>query len=103
MVNDQTTQFLYRAVIISVCLITGAITIFLFITALALGDGEAIKIISAMLPLLQTLIGAMVATVSVTHVAGAYVARQMAQVHIAQVNAAAPAAAPAAEPAGASA
>ena len=101
MVSDTTQQFLYRAVIGTVCGITGAIFIFLFIAALTLGDGEAVRIIDAMTPLAVTSLGAMVTTALGSHAAGAYVARQMAQVHIAQIQApaaVAAAAAPAAAP-----
>ena len=93
MVDNQTQQFLYRAVIGTVCGITGAIFIFLFVAAIKLGDGEAVRIIDAMTPLAVSCLGTMTATVLGSHAAGAYVARQMAQVHIAQVNAAVPAAA----------
>lgn len=94
--NDQTQQFLYRSVIMTVCLLTGAIFVFLFVSAIVLGDGEAVRIIGALQPAAISCLAAMVTTALGSHVAGAYIASQMTQAHIAEVNAAAPA--PAAPP-----
>lgn len=93
--NDQTQQFLYRSVIITVCGLTAAIFIFLFVAAITLGDGEAIRIIESLQPEAISCLAAMVATALGSHVAGAFIASQMTQAHIAEVNASAPVAAPA--------
>ena len=83
LMNDQTLQFLYRTVIVTVCLLTGGIFVFLAIAALALGDGEAVRIIDAMMPMFLGALGAMVTTVLGSHAAGAYIAKQVSAVRIA--------------------
>ena len=85
LMNDQTLQFLYRTVILTVCLLTAGIFIFLAIAALALGDGEAVRIIDAMMPMFLGALGAMVTTVLGSHAAGAYIAKQVSAVRIAGV------------------
>ena len=87
MVNSDTQQFLYRAVISTVCGLTGAIFVFIAVVALRLGDGEAVAITNAMTPLFISLIGGMTTAVLGVHAAGAYGAKQMAAVHIAQITA----------------
>ena len=88
--NDQTLQFLYRAVILTVCLLTGGMFVFLFVVALALGDGEAVRIIDSMQPMFIGTLGAMVTTVLGSHAAGAYIAKQVSAVRIAGVAAGQP-------------
>ena len=99
MVDNATQQFLYRAVIVTVCGLTTGILIFIAVMAFHLGDGEAVSITNAMTPLFISLIGGMTTLVLGVHAAGAYGAKQMAAVHIAQITAqpAAPASAPVAE------
>ena len=87
MVDTQTQQFLYRAVISTVCGLTSLILIFICVMAFHLGDGEAVSITNAMTPLFISLIGGMTTLVLGVHAAGAYGAKQMAAVHIAQITA----------------
>lgn len=48
MVNQSTQQFMYRVVILTVCIILVGSFAFMFVTAYHLGDGEAVRIIEAL-------------------------------------------------------
>lgn len=48
MVSPQTQQFMFKAVVLTVCAILVGSFLFMFAAALKLGDGEAVRIIDAM-------------------------------------------------------
>lgn len=86
MVNSDTQQFMYRVFIGTACFVLAACFVFLFVAALHFGDGEGVKIIDAIQPLAISLLGGLVTTFLGSHAAGAYVAKQQAQVSIATAS-----------------
>ena len=91
--DTATQQLMYRAFIVTFCVTTGLILLFMMGSAVVLGDGEAIKIIDALKPVAIGNIAAMATAITAHQWASASVSKAQAV-----ANAGLPVATPAALP-----